>query len=339
MNRFTPARILAALLALALSVVAVAPGAQTVRYNGTPATSAISATTLTTNGDLLTRAAGVPSRLAVGSTGATLGVVSGAPAWSLPSTLAALAGDGIALGDLVAPHCALGASDTVGGSTSAYLDVSGTPTAAPTLANGQSLVILFHAIAVPTGAEVLAAHMDSGASTRGWILFWGYESGSRGAASFFRLGNTGTGADGTIPLPSADVTGLLGVPHVLAFSLPGGAIHYSFDGGTVHTISAPSGSYVPTSSADPFRVGQLVETSDPAASSQVVALRTYSTTLSDADLVAVCAYRSSYVLAPASSGTITFDFHARQLVGFTTAVDRAGGQRLALHGAYLPRGR
>ncbi|TAK27227.1 MAG: hypothetical protein EPO40_16520 [Myxococcaceae bacterium] len=45
-------------------------------------TGAVQASTLTTNGDLLTRAAGVPARLGVGTEGYVLTVASGAPAWA-----------------------------------------------------------------------------------------------------------------------------------------------------------------------------------------------------------------------------------------------------------------
>lgn len=43
---------------------------------------AVQSSVLTTNGDLLTRAAGVPARLGVGSEGYVLTVASGAPAWA-----------------------------------------------------------------------------------------------------------------------------------------------------------------------------------------------------------------------------------------------------------------
>lgn len=43
---------------------------------------AIATTLMTANGDLITRAAGVPSALAIGSTGQRLTVVGGAPAWA-----------------------------------------------------------------------------------------------------------------------------------------------------------------------------------------------------------------------------------------------------------------
>lgn len=45
----------------------------------------ITAATMTTNGDLITRAAGVPDRIAIGSTGQVLTVVGGAPAWATSS--------------------------------------------------------------------------------------------------------------------------------------------------------------------------------------------------------------------------------------------------------------
>lgn len=41
---------------------------------------------MTTNGDLITQAAGIPDRLAIGTNGHVLTVVSGAPAWAAPAT-------------------------------------------------------------------------------------------------------------------------------------------------------------------------------------------------------------------------------------------------------------
>lgn len=48
---------------------------------------------MTTNGDIIIRAAGVPARLAVGSTGQFLGVSSGLPAYLSPNPVQTLAGD------------------------------------------------------------------------------------------------------------------------------------------------------------------------------------------------------------------------------------------------------
>lgn len=66
----------AALLAVGTTVGTVAAG------DDSRITGAVQASTLTTDGDLLTRAAGVPARLGAGSEGHVLTVSSGVPAWA-----------------------------------------------------------------------------------------------------------------------------------------------------------------------------------------------------------------------------------------------------------------
>lgn len=57
---------------------------------GNPHTQYMLGTILTANGDILTRVAGSPAALAVGSNGDVLQVVSGAPAWAAPASSYAL---------------------------------------------------------------------------------------------------------------------------------------------------------------------------------------------------------------------------------------------------------
>ena len=81
----------AALLAVGITSGTVAAG------NDSRITGAVQASTLTTNGDLLVRAAGAPARLGAGTEGHVLTVSSGAPAWA-----AAAAGGETALPRLAA---------------------------------------------------------------------------------------------------------------------------------------------------------------------------------------------------------------------------------------------
>ena len=55
----------------------------------------------------------------------------------------------------------LGTAYDAGLSTSAYLDVAGTPSAAPEWGPGQSLVMLLLPVATPSGLEILAMHSDT----------------------------------------------------------------------------------------------------------------------------------------------------------------------------------
>lgn len=232
---------------------------------------------------------------------------------------------------LAAPALSLGTAFDAGTSTSAYLDVTGTPSAAPTLAPGQSLVMLIYPIATPSASEVLACHANA-AGTRGWHLYSGFEAGDRSALSLFLSGLTGTGALGTIPLAAATWSGALNTPHVVAVAVQNdGSIRYSWDGGSVQTIAAPSGTYVPPSSGDPFRVGAWAGGGPASASAQPVALRCYSTVLSNADLVAVAATRASLTLSDPSSGTLSASVAASQWWGAiaagATVIDAAESSR------------
>jgi hypothetical protein len=232
---------------------------------------------------------------------------------------------------LITPAFSLGTAFDAGTSTSAYLDVTGTPSAAPTLAPGQSLVVLIYPVATPSASEVIACHAD-GAGTRGWHLYSGFEAGDRSALSLFLSGMTGTGASGTIPLASATWAGALNAPHVLALArLVDGTIRYSWDGGAVQTIAAPTGTYVPPNAGDPFRVGAWAGGGTASASAQPVALRCYSTVLSNADLVAVAATRTSLTLSDPSSGTLSASVAASQWWGAiaagATVVDAAESSR------------
>lgn len=113
-----------------------------------------------------------------------------------------------------------------------------------------------------------------------------------------------------------------------------GTLRYSWDGGAVQAIAAPTGTYAPPQSGDPLVIGQR-SGANGATSIQPIALRTYSTVLSDADLVAVAAERTSYRLAAPSAGTLTTDLAAAQFRGAATVIERASGQRWRLVGALL----
>lgn len=229
---------------------------------------------------------------------------------------------------------ALGTAYDAGTSASAYLEVVGTPAAAPTLAAGQSLVILFRPVSTPGSGQILAHH-DSGDASRGWHLYAGYEAADRSHLSLYLAGLTGAGTAGTISFTAATFAGALNEPHVLAIALLGnGTLRYSWDGGTVQAIAAPTGTYAPPQAGDPFVIGQR-SGANGATSIQFGQLRTYSTVLADADLVAVAAERTSYRLAAPSAGTLTTDLLAAQFRGAATVIERASGQRFRAVGALL----
>jgi hypothetical protein len=223
------------------------------------------------------------------------------------------------------PHLSLGAAYNAGSSATAYLDVAGTPSAAPLGGPGETLVYLFFPVGLPSDARIMAQHMDSGSNTRGWELRYGDNGGDRGLLALLLYGmNSNSPTD----LTGATFNGALNVPHVLAIAITAGGVpRYSWDGGTVTALTALSGTYVPPISGDPFTIGSRSGGNYPADKAQIVQFRAYSTVLSDADLVAVAATRTSFVLADPSAGTLTTDLWAPNASGFGSVLDRADTAR------------
>lgn len=230
-----------------------------------------------------------------------------------------------ALGLASVPPVALGAAYNAGSSATAYLDVAGTPPAAPLGGPGETLVYLFLPVGMPSDARIMVQHMDSGSVARGWEIRYGDNGGDRGLLSMLLYGMNGSGV---FELPGASFNGALNVPHVLAITITGAGVpRYSWDGGAVAVLPALSGTYVPPISGDPFTIGSRSGGNYPADKAQIVQFRAYSTVLSDADLVAVAATRTSFRLADPSAGTLTTDISASNASGFGSVLDRANSSR------------
>ena len=230
-----------------------------------------------------------------------------------------------ALGLASVPPVALGAAYNAGSSATAYLDVAGTPPAAPLGGPGETLVYLFLPVGMPSDARIMVQHMDSGSVARGWEIRYGDNGGDRGLLSLLLYGMNGSGV---FELTGATFNGALNVPHVLAITITGAGVpRYSWDGGAVAVLPALSGTYVPPISGDPFTIGSRSGGNYPADKAQIVQFRAYSTVLSDADLVAVAATRTSFRLADPSAGTLTTDISASNASGFGSVLDSANTAR------------
>ena len=232
------------------------------------------------------------------------------------------------------PHLSLGTAFNAGTSASAYLDVTGTPSAAPLFGPGESLVVLFFPVALPAEGLIIASHADIGSTTRGWELRCGQNGGDRGLLNLYLFNGTGI-----FDLPGATFTGAMNAPHVLAVAMTsGGQIRFSWDG-VLQTPFTPGGAYTAPISGDPFVIGARTNLSYPATNVQFIQLRAYSTVLSDSDLVAVAATRTSFLLANPASGTLTVDIAASNIIGFDTVLDRADTtRRWRLNGALKAQG-
>ena len=234
-----------------------------------------------------------------------------------------------------APAASLGTAFDNGFLFNQYLDVAGIPSAAPLFGPGESLVYLFKAVKVPLGTEIMVCHTDSGSGLRGWEVRCG-DFGSQGNLSLYLLG---LGVQ--FLLPGADFTSAPNSPHVLAVAITAGqVVRYSWDGVLQTPLAALTGTYSPPISGDPYLVGgRPANANYPSVSTQLVQLRSYSSVLSDADLVAVAATYLSYSLSDPAAGTLTGDFPASSIVGYQTTLDRADpARRWRVNGSVLAQG-
>lgn len=267
---------------------------------------------------------GDPAGSAIISDGGGATTVTSAPVSALLAA-STTAGMLSALGLPAAPPISLGAAYNAGSSATAYLDVAGTPPAAPLGGPGETLVYLFLPVGMPSDARIMVQHMDSGSVARGWEIRYGDNGGDRGLLSLLLFGMNG---GGVFELPGATFNGALNVPHVLAITITGAGVpRYSWDGVLQTPLSALSGTYVPTIAGDPFTIGSRSGGNYPADKAQIIQLRAYSTVLSDADLVAVAATRTSFRLADPAAGTLTTDISASNASGFGSVLDRANSSR------------
>lgn len=200
--------------------------------------------------------------------------------------------------------------------------------AVPAWGPGQSIVACILPLATPTGTEMIASH---GASTlRGWVLDIGRQSGSRRQVSAYLYG---LNASTAVALTGSEFT--VGSAYVIAITIKADkSIRYSVNGAAVRTIAALSGTYVPPTSADTYNLGSPREFSPtfyPLASALLGEVRTYSTEISDADLVAACAGRTTGTIPDVATGTVSTRFLPSDYVGGLRVATRSG-TTLALRG-------
>jgi hypothetical protein len=189
--------------------------------------------------------------------------------------------------------------------------------AVPAFGPGQSLVACLYPRATPTGQEIIAAHIG-GAGVRGWYLACGNNAGARRRLSLWLYG---LGAAGGLEflLTSSDFT--VDSAYVIAICMKADkSTRYSVNGGSVQVISAQSGTYTAPSSADTYDLGSTraftgVPATYPFTSGNIGEVRTYSTEISDADLVAACADRTSGTIPDVATGTVSTRFLPSDFAG------------------------
>tara|TARA_R110000868_G_scaffold214771_1_gene464868 strand:- start:901 stop:1911 length:1011 start_codon:yes stop_codon:yes gene_type:complete len=262
----------------------------------------------TTRGDLVRAGvAGVAERLPLGANGYVLTSDGTDAAW------AAAGGGGGTWLSLYGGTALWMGGDSAFGFAQADRVSASAAAAVPAFGPGQSMVVVLYPGATPTGIEVIASHVAV-SSVRGFYLAVGSNAGARRRLGLFLSGLNGSAE---LSLTGSDFT--VGTPYVIAICVKADkSIRYSVNGGTVATVSALSGSYNATSSADTLRLASPTEFSPsfyPLTSALIGAARWYSTELSDADLVAACAGVSTASIPTVATGTVSASFSAAAFAG------------------------
>ena len=199
----------------------------------------------------------------------------------------------------------MGGESTTGWLAADYVTASAAA-AVPAFGPGQSLVVCLFPNATPTGVEMIAAHNSAGGS-RGWYIAVG---GNAGARRQVRLYLAGLASSAEVALTGSDWTN--GSAYVIAICIKADkSVRYSVNGGAVQTLAALTGTYTVPTSADTFDVGSTRAYSPsfyPLVSALIGEVRTYSTEISDADLVAACAGVATGTIPTVATGTASTRF-------------------------------
>jgi hypothetical protein len=297
---------------------------------GAPAWATSTALTnpMTTAGDMLyANAGGTPLRLGVGTAGQVLTVSGGIPAWVAPS-------GGVAgwLNLYNATAFYMGGESATGWAAADYATASAAAVV-PAFGPGQSIVVCIYPNATPTGQEIIAAH-NATAGVRGWYIAVGNNAGARRQV---RLYLAGLNASAEVALTGSDFT--VSSAYVIAIVVKADkSVRYSVSGGAVQTIAALAGTYTAPTSADTYDIGSTRAYSPtfyPLVSALIGEVRTYSTELSDADLVAACAGRTTGTIPSVASGTVSTDFLPSDFCGGIRVKAQVGVTWLLKGGASL----
>lgn len=217
----------------------------------------------------------------------------------------------------------IGGESATGFATADYITASAAA-AVPAFGPGQSIVACIYPGATPTGVEIVACHA-SGVSNRGWTLDFGRNSGSRRQCNLYLFGMNGSAG---VQLTGSEFT--VGTPYVIAVVVKADkSVRYSVNGGAVQTLAALSGTYVPPTSADTYDLGSTRAFANlpayyPFTSGVLGEVRTYSTELSDADLVAACAGVATGTIPDVGTGTVSTRFLPSDFSGFVGVSAQTG---------------
>lgn len=206
----------------------------------------------------------------------------------------------------------MGGESATGWASADYATASAAA-AVPEFGPGQSLVVCLFPKATPSTDEVVVSHKTS-SILRGWYLSIGANAAARRQVGMVLYGLNGSAV---FFFPSSDFT--VGSAYVIAITVKADkSLRYSVNGGAVQTIAALAGTYAAPTSADTFDLGSPRGYSPslwPVTSALIGEIRTYSTEISDADLVAACAGRTTGTIPDVATGTVTTRFLPQDFAG------------------------
>lgn len=285
---------------------------------------------MSASGDLIVGSAGgAPARLAAGTSGY---VLTTAGAGSPPAWVASGAGTPTWLGLYSASALYVGGESATGWASADYATASAAA-AAPAFGPGQSLVVCLYPNATPTTQEIIAAH-NATSGVRGWYLAVGNNGAARRQLRLYFAGLAGSAE---IALTGSDFT--VGTAYVIAITMKADkSLRYSVSGGAVQVLAAQTGSYTPPTSADTYDLGSTRAYSPTfyqLTSALIGEVRTYSTEISDADLVAACAGRTTGTIPDVATGTVSTRFLPSDFVGGLRVKAQTGVTWLLKGGASL----
>lgn len=179
----------------------------------------------------------------------------------------------------------------------------------PSFTAGTSGCIALWPSGTPSGSEHIFAFRDQGA-TRGWYLAQGIDTGDRCLYNWAVYGTTG------VVSPAGQTTAAtLNQVNTLAWTVTATGIKTSHNGGAIVETNFGAGTYAPPQAGDRIGIGASISPgASPHVSGSFIAIKTFSTVVSDANLRLFHATVASTFRIPTPAGaTISFQLNGNQI--------------------------
>lgn len=188
----------------------------------------------------------------------------------------------------------------------------------PAMSTGNSGCIYLYPTAEPSGVEIIFSHEDSAGTTRGWQLRNSGDLADKCAMRFQLRGYTAGEGGFQVTCSAATFDDATNTTHGFAWkhtATP--SIIYSWDGGAATEVSIwRGGTYVPCNVGDQVTFGAHPNTTtSPFTSGRIIAVKTWSSLLSDANLVTLSGAHATSRIPDIGGATVDYQLNAEQLPG------------------------